>query len=338
MLVAAVVVLAGCTQDEPDPGSGPPAAGSPSTQTRAGEPGLDASSRIPEIVEQVEPSIVTIDTGDGQGSGVVYESGGTIVTNAHVVGEATEVAVTLASGEELPGQVIATDTVTDLAVVEVGRDLPALEFEDGLPQVGELVLAMGSPLGFESSVTAGIVSGLGRNLPGAAGQSRALVDLIQTDAAISPGNSGGGLVNAEGNVVGINEAYIPPGAGAVSIGFAIPASTVVDTVDELLEDGAASHPYLGIVPARITPRIAEELDVDVESGVLVVQAAQGGPAARAGLRPGDVITAFNGTDVESIEEFLGELAGLDPGDTVEMTVVRAGQERTVTMELGRLQP
>lgn len=184
--------------------------------------------------------------------------------------------MTLASGEELREEVLAVDTVTDLAVVEVDQNLPPAQFEEELPRVGELALAMGSPLGFQSSVTVGIISGRGRDIPGAARQSRALVDLIQTDAAISPGNSGGGLVNGEGRVVGISEAYIPPRTGAVAIGFAIPSSTVVDTVDELLEQGSVSHPYVGIVPGRISPRAAEALGVDVEAGVIVLQVAEGG--------------------------------------------------------------
>lgn len=294
-------------------------------------------SRLPDLVQTVEPSIVTIATRVGVGSGVVYRSSGVIVTNAHVVEDFKRVQVTIASGAEMPGRVLATDTVTDLAVVRVDRQLPATQFETELPRAGELVLAMGSPLGFENSATAGIVSGLNREIPGAAERSRALVDLIQTDAAISPGNSGGALVNVDGHVVGINEAYIPPQAGAVSIGFAIPAATVVDTVDELLATGEATHPFVGIVPARITPQIAQTLDLGVDSGVLVAQVVQDGPAAAAGIRRGDVIVEFNHEDVADVGEFLGALRSVEPGDTVNVVVVRDGERQTVQLRLGELQ-
>jgi S1-C subfamily serine protease len=301
------------------------------------EDGNGVFSRLPDLVQQVEPSIVTIATRVGVGSGVVYRSNGVIVTNAHVVEDFKRVTVTIASGAEMPGRVLATDTVTDLAVVRVDRHLPATPFETQLPRAGELVLAMGSPLGFENSATAGIVSGLNREIPGAAQRSRALDDLIQTDAAISPGNSGGALVNADGRVVGINEAYIPPQAGAVSIGFAIPAATVVDTVDELLASGTATHPFVGIVPAQITPQIAQALDLGVDSGVLVAQVVENGPAAKAGIRRGDVIVEFNHEDVEDVGEFLGALRDVEPGEAVDLVVVRDGARKTVRLRLGELQ-
>src|SRR4030095_1189509 len=147
---------------------------------------------------------------------------------------------------------------------------------------------MGSPLGFQNAITAGIISGLHREIPGSAEQGiRSLVDLVQTDAAISPGNSGGALVNGRGEVVGVNVAYIPPEQGAVAIGFAIPAATAVDVVGQLLRNGRATHSYLGIQPDQVTSEVASQLGLDQARGVLVREVVEGGPADRAGLRPGD---------------------------------------------------
>ena len=327
---AVAVTLVGCTDGD---GEEPAAREAPSPQTPAAE-GLIA--QLPGVVQRVEPSVVTIFTGQGLGSGVVYDEGGIIVSNAHVVGRSEQVEIAFADGSRTTGMVLATDQITDLAVIQAEReDLPPATFVEQLPQVGELVLAMGSPLGLENTVTAGIVSGLGREIPGSAAQSRALVDLIQTDAAISPGNSGGALVNARGEVVGINEAYIPPQAGAVSLGFAIPAGTVVDVVQDLLDDGQATHPYVGVVPGRLTPEIAEALGLDVSRGVLVLDVVEGGPAAEAGAQRGDVIVSFAGEPVESVEDFLGELRGVAPGDQVEIVVNRGGEQVTLNVTIGR---
>ena len=334
----AVPLLAGCPGVGPEPGR--QQAESPAVSTPARSPGAapgSASLPLPEVVERVEPSVVTVFAGSGVGSGVVYRDDGTVVTNAHVVGRARQVELALADGSRVDGQVLATDPVTDLAVIRADSDdLPAATFQESLPRVGETVLAIGSPLGFTNTVTAGIVSGLGREIPGSARTSRALVDLIQTDAPISPGNSGGALVDTSGEIVGINEAYIPPQAGAVSLGFAIPAATVVDVVDELLATGRASHPFLGIVPDRLTDRLAEAFDLDVDGGVLVREVTEDGPAARAGIEAGDVVTTFDGERVRTVEEFLGALRESEPGDRVDVEIVRQDETRTVQVTLGRL--
>jgi S1-C subfamily serine protease len=294
---------------------------------------------IPAIVAQVDPSVVTIAVGSrGIGSGVVYREGGYVVTNAHVVGQADRVDVELADGTRTSARVLATDEITDLAVVRTERrDLPAAKFETAQPRVGELVLAMGSPLGFQNSAAVGIVSGLGREIPGAAAQgARSLVDLIQTDAAISPGNSGGALVNGEGEIVGINEAYLPPAVGAVSIGFAIPAATVVDVVDQLIADGSATHPFLGAVVATLTPQIAQAFAIQAEDGALIQSVAPGGPADSAGMRAGDVMVSFNGSSVRSAEDFLGALRGTEPGQVVKIDVGRGAAVQTLTVTIGTL--
>lgn len=310
-----------------------------STQSTTGGPAAQPStSEIPELVAQVEPSVVTVLVGDGLGSGVVAREGGIVVTNEHVVRGQSQVELALADGHRVAADVVGTDTFTDLAVLEAERtDLPAAQFRTQLPRVGETVLAIGTPLGFRNTVTMGIVSGVGREIPGAAVESPALVDLIQTDAAISPGNSGGALVDASGQVVGVNDAYLPPSTGAVSIGFAIPAGTVVDVVDDLLEDGKVTHAYVGIIPGRITPQIAGALGLATDRGVLVRDVAADGPGAAAGLRPGDIITGFHGEPTETVEAFLGALRGIEPGESAQITYLRGDQEEQVELTVAGIE-
>ncbi|MDQ4092144.1 MAG: trypsin-like peptidase domain-containing protein [Actinomycetota bacterium] len=288
-----------------------------------------------DLVERLAPSVVTVRTDIGAGSGVVFRPD-VVLTNEHVVGDAKAVTIEYADGTSSPGTVLATDTVTDLAVVRTERSgLPVPEYRTELPRPGDVVLTLGSPLGFENTVTAGIVSGLNRQIPGSALQSRALVDLIQTDAALSPGNSGGALLDSAGRVVGINEAYISPAAGAVSIGFAIPAGTAVDVAEQLLADGTATHPYLGLSLVRLTPTIRQALNIEVQAGALVLKVAPGGPAAAAGVQKGDVVVAFAGKPVDSIEDLYGALRATKPGQQVPLTVTRPGRERQeLTITIG----
>lgn len=292
--------------------------------------------RIPDLVKELQPSMVAVlvsgPGGGGEGSGVVW-SDGIVVTNNHVVDGATGVLVQLATGERVEARLRATDVLTDLAVLEVDRnDLRPATFADSLPRVGELAVALGNPLGFEQTVTQGIVSGLGRSLPGG-GQFGSLVNLIQTDAAISPGNSGGALVNADGEVIGVNVAFVPPTGGAVSIGFAIPSPTVQEVVEELLADGEATHAFLGVRLAPVTPTVQEQLGLD-RAGALVADVETGTPADRAGLQRGDVIVDFGGSRVEAIEDVLGTLRRREPGQDVGFTVVRDGAERELSVTLG----
>lgn len=332
-LALATVVIAGLTACE---SRKPAVVGSPgSTATAPPRDSAGVFSSIPQIVRQVEPSVVAVLTDSGEGSGVVWEAAGKVVTNRHVVERATRIELAFADGKRSRARVLATDAVTDLAVLEADRkDLPVVRFADTLPVVGELAVAIGNPLGFENTVTAGIVSGLQRSIPGSATQSQALVDLIQTDAAISPGNSGGALVSGAGEVIGINVAYIPPQARAVSIGFAIPAPTVRKVVTELLRDGKATHPFFGVRPAPLTPEIRRELDVEPQAGVVVLDVVAGGPAAKAGITPGDVIVGVGDTAVEGVEEFLGVLRRGEPGKELDVKIVRADGNRTVRVRLG----
>ena len=291
--------------------------------------------RIPEVVDRVEPSVVTVATDTGEGSGVVWNDDGIIVTNDHVVDGASAVEVVLASGAELPATVEASTPDYDLAVLRVDREgLPAATFSSELPEVGELAVAIGNPLGFEQSVTAGIVSGLHRQIP-SGGTTRALVDLIQTDAAISPGNSGGALVNADGEVIGINVAYIPPQQGSVSLGFAIPSETVIEVVRQLLETGRVEQAYLGIYnPTTVTPELAEQFDLPAEEGVVFNPIERGGPADRAGLEPGDVIVSIDGKEIRTVEDLFAELRRRKPGDKVSVGIQRSRGRDLVDVTLG----
>lgn len=333
-LAAAVLLsLVSCSNGGGPSASGPSAAREPSA-SQVTSPVGGENERIPDLVDRVAPSVVTVITDRGLGSGVVWSSDGIVVTDNHVIAQSRTLEVAFADGRHSAAKVQASDPLTDLAIVKVERTgLPAASFQDGLPRVGELAIAVGSPLGFENTVTAGIVSGLQRSIPGSAAQTQSLVDLIQTDAAISPGNSGGALLNARREVMGINEAYLPPSTGAVSIGFAIPAPTVSDIVGQLLKSGTAKHAFFGIQPAQLTTQIAEQLGLAQASGVVVLDVVAGGPAARAGLKPGDVITAIDGTQVETVEGFLATLRPHQPGEVVTAMLARDGRQQDVKVTL-----
>lgn len=329
-LVTALFLVAGCQGGLPGVGPSPEGT-APGADRREGAGG--DFGQIPEIVRKVEPSVVAVLTDTSEGSGVVWRNDGLVVTNHHVVAGARSVELAFADGKRTPAQVLATDELTDLAVLRSERgDLPAATFASALPVVGELAIAIGNPLGFENTVTAGIISGLHREIPGSAIHSFALVDLVQTDAAISPGNSGGALVNADGQVVGINVAYIPPQA-AVSIGFAIPSPTVRDVVGQLLENGSVRHPFIGLQMAHLTPEIARQLRAETDAGVLVIEVVPGGPAQQAGMRPGDVIVSVDGEPVDSVEAFLGALRARRPGDRLKVEVIRDGERQTFEVTL-----
>jgi serine protease DegQ len=333
--VLLAAALAGCTvAQEPRARSAPAPVTAPAPSANASAQAA-AAGDIPGVVRKVEPSVVTIAHDQGTGSGVVWSKDGVVVTNAHVVGDVERVEVAFFDGRRADGRVRATDPDTDLAVVDVERgDLQPATFQETLPAVGELAVAMGSPLGFQNTITAGIISGLHREIPGSAEQGiRSLVDLIQTDAAISPGNSGGALVNGQGEVVGINVAYIPPEQGAVAIGFAIPGATAVDIVGQLLRNGRATHTYLGIQPGQVTRDVAAQLGLDRARGVVVLEVGEGTPAAEGGLQPGDVIVGMDDATIDTVEDLFGELRQRRPGTQARVTYIRDGrsQEATVTL-------
>lgn len=338
MISGALLVGAACSVDKDQAApraEDPEAATGPALQSTPAREGEAIMGRVPDIVQRVQPSVVTVITDRGEGSGVVYRPG-TVVTNHHVVAGARTVRIALASGERIDAKVRATDERSDLAVLDVSpADLPPASFAKSLPRVGSLAIAMGNPLGFENTVTLGIISGLGRSIPGSASETLALIDLVQTDAPISPGNSGGALIDAAGTVVGINVAYIPPQtAGAVSLGFAIPAPTVTAVVDELLRDGNVNHPFLGLQPQPLTPEIARQLNVSTESGVIALDVEDGGPAAAAGVLPGDVIVSVEGRAVRSVEDLLAALRNHRPGERVKVALERDGNKQELTVTLG----
>jgi serine protease DegQ len=334
----ALLLLAGCSADGDDESESATTAAQAQPTTTAGTtteaaptpPGSPLSApSIPDLVDQLQPSVVSVVLEGGEGSGVVFARD-TIVTNEHVVRQNQTVDVVLASGRRLEATVEATDEFTDLAVLTVEDvELPPATFASDLPRVGELAIAIGNPLGFEKTVTAGIISGLHRAIP-SAGLTQALVDLIQTDAAISPGNSGGALVNVRGEVVGINVAYIPPQTGSVSLGFAIPSATVTSVVEQLRATGRARHPFLGVGPGELTPQIAEQLGIDADSGVLVLEVTPDSGADEAGLEEGDVIVGFDGEPVTTVEDLLARIRASEPGETVRIEYFREGEGRRET--------
>lgn len=304
------------------------------TRDAAAPSGSSSFDGIPAIVDAIQPSVVSVVTDAGQGSGVVYDAEGDVITNHHVVAGAQRIAIVLANGDEVPAKLRASTDRYDIAVLEVEREgLPAATFARELPQVGELALAIGNPVGFENSVTQGIVSGLNREIP-AGGSTPALVDLIQTDAAISPGNSGGALVDGRGRVIGINVAYLPPQGGAVALGFAIPAPIATDVAQQLIESGKVEFAYLGIEPSQVTPELADAFDLETETGVLVGSVVDGGPAATAGVEQGDVIVEMDDREIELVEDLFAELRDHEPGERVSLTVLRDGDRRELDVTLG----
>jgi S1-C subfamily serine protease len=342
------LALAGCMGDEDTEAGGDTVQTVTVTTTQGGgttaapSVGGDTFARIPDLVERLDRSVVSIQVetaqGSGEGSGVIYDADGVIVTNHHVVADGEQVSdrisVLLASGRELDAEVEAFDELSDLAVLRVDQEgLPAATFADSLPRVGELAIALGNPAGFEQSVSAGIVSGLHRAIP-SGGATPALVDLIQTDAAISPGNSGGALVNGEGEVIGINVAYIPPEQRAVSIGFAIPAPVATDVVTQLLQTGEVKRAYIGVRPLQITPDVAQSFGLGVEEGAGVETVFSGTAADRAGIRGGDVIVGLAGAPIRTVEDLYSRLRRLRPGQTVKIAIVRDGDRRTLDITLG----
>ncbi len=269
----------------------------------------------------------------GTGSGVIYDSQrGYIATNNHVVEGASEIIVSLNDGRSVKGKVLGADAATDLAVVQIeSKNLPQAVFGDSDSlQVGEPAIAIGNPLGleFRGSVTAGVISALNRTIN--LGERK--FNLIQTDAAISPGNSGGALVNADGEVVGINSAKIVVG-GVEGIGFAIPINTAKPILDELANRGRIARPYLGV--SLMDKEVAERygFDIDLHGGIFLVKVLVNGPAYKAGLRSGDIILSFDGKKVSRNQELTEELAKHKVGDKVSLTVWHQGAEATRTLVL-----
>ena len=330
-----------------DPGTGRTQTADPVESAPAGIPADEPVARVASLLS---PSVVQINVSgikqtpfgaqkeEGMGSGVIYRSDGYIITNNHVVEGSRGVEVAFADGTTERGEVVGTDPTTDIAVVSVDRnDLPAAGFASGDPIVGQTAVAVGSPSGFESTVTSGIISGTGREIPAeytGGRQAASLVDLVQTDAAISPGNSGGALADREGRVIGINAAYLPPAeTGAENIGFAIPSDTAVSVADQLIQNGEAVHPYLGVYLSDLTQETASRFGSPVDSGALIEEVEPGSPAAAAGIQRGDIVTAAGSEEVRSSGDLLSALRNYMPGDTLRLTALRNGEKTTLQANL-----
>ena len=256
----------------------------------------------------------------GLGSGVIVSASGYILTNNHVVESADEIEVILNDSRRSRAKVIGTDPDSYLAVLKIDLDrLPVIVLgnSDTL-QVGDQVLAIGNPFGVGQTVTGGIVSALGRNQLGI----NTFENFIQTDAAINPGNSGGALVDTNGNLLGINTAIYSRSGGSMGIGFAIPVSTAKLVLDGIVKDGQVTRGWIGVEPNELSPELSETFGVKAQAGVIITGVMQNGPAAQAGIRPGDVIIRVADKPVDSVSELLGAVAALKPGTAVKFGVLR----------------
>jgi S1-C subfamily serine protease len=313
---------------------------------------LDAYSRaVVDVVDTVGPAVVKISAtkravaqtrngprefeAAGAGSGVIIAPDGYVLTNSHVVHDASRLEVSLEDGRTFPAHLVGSDPASDLAVIRVdATNLPHAPLGDSdRLQVGQLVVAIGNPLGFQATVTAGVVSALGRSLRGQSG--RLIEDLIQTDAALNPGNSGGPLVDTRGRVVGINTAIIQ---GAQGICFAIPADTARWIVGLLIRDGKINRAYLGIAgePRPLPRYAAREHGLGDAPGVGVIQVLAGGPAERAGVRAGDVIVSLADTRVTSVDDVHRFLTRTPVGSVIGLGIIRGGQRFDLTLTLAQM--
>ena len=293
----------------------------------------EGEETVIRVARAVTPAVVSITVGNrGGGSGFIVRRDGMVLTNAHVVGNASIVRVGLADGREIEGRVLSRDAALDVAVVRVPvTNLPVatLGNSDEL-QVGQLAVAIGNPLGLERTVTTGVISALNRSARELGGES-----FLQTDAAISPGNSGGPLVDSQGRVVGINSAILA-GQGVAGLGFAIPINVAMEMANQVLTTGRYVRAFIGITYGDIDANLARQFGLPVREGVIVTGVVRGSPADRAGLRPQDIVTRIDDTEIEMGGDLRRVLRGRRPGETVRLTVVRPpnGRATTIAVRLG----
>jgi len=269
----------------------------------------------------------------GQGSGFFISADGYAVTNNHVVDKAQSVEVTADDGKTYTAKVIGTDPKTDIALIKVeGRtDFPFVSLAEKTPRIGDWVLAVGNPFGLGGTVTAGIVSARGRDI-GAGPYD----DFIQIDAPVNKGNSGGPTFDIDGNVIGVNTAIYSPSGGSVGIAFAIPAETVKSVVTQLRTSGSVTRGWIGVQIQPVNADIADSLGLKKAEGALVAEPQSDGPAAKAGIQSGDVITHVNGQEIKDARDLAKRISSLPPGSNVKLTVISKGAEKTLTMTLGEL--
>ncbi len=267
------------------------------------------------------------------GSGVILSSQGYILTNYHVIENADEIEVYLADGKSVSATVLGADPETDLAVLTIEvENLPTLVLSDSSKlQVGDVVLAIGNPFGFGQTVTQGIISATGRNRLGI----NTFENFIQTDAAINPGNSGGALINAYGELVGINTAIFSKSGGSQGIGFAIPIGLAVDVMAQIVEHGRVIRGWLGLELQNISPQLAESFGLDTLSGVLVAGVVRRSPAYNSGIRPGDIILSFDSLQTSDAKNIQNEIANHKPGNIVTITGLRKGKTFTQEVEIAQ---
>jgi serine protease DegQ len=272
----------------------------------------------------------------GLGSGVIVSPEGFLLTNHHVIEGADDIEVQLADGREARARLVGTDPETDIAVLKIElAQLPAVALGDATQlQVGDTVLAIGNPFNVGQTVTAGIVSALGRDRLGLS----AFENFIQTDAAINPGNSGGALVDARGALVGINTAIYSQSGGSMGIGFAVPVDLARSVMESIVKEGRVVRGWIGVEPRDITAEMAESLALGVRQGVLITGVLQDGPASHAGVRPGDVVTKIGETAIANKAQLLRAVAAVKPQSTVSVTVQRAGKELELPVTVGLRPP
>lgn len=270
------------------------------------------------------------------GSGVIVSPEGYILTNQHVVDGADQIEVALADGRTATAKVIGSDPETDLAVLKINMtNLPTITLgRSDQSRVGDVVLAIGNPFGVGQTVTMGIISALGRNHLGI----NTFENFIQTDAPINPGNSGGALVDVNGNLLGINTAIYSRSGGSLGIGFAIPVSTARTVLESIITTGSVTRGWIGVEPQDVTPEIAESFGLQQKSGAIVAGVLQGGPADKAGIKPGDILVTVNGEDITDTTKLLNVVAQIKPGTPTKVHVVRKGKEFDVSVVIGKRPP
>jgi Do/DeqQ family serine protease len=270
------------------------------------------------------------------GSGVIVSSDGYILTNNHVVEDASDIEVSFGDQDQTPARVVGTDAPTDLAVVKVDRQgLTPLPLADSSKvEVGDIALAIGDPFGIGRTVTMGIISATGRGNLGIEGEE----DFLQTDAAINPGNSGGALINARGELIGVNTAILSPTGANLGIGFAVPSNMARSVMEQIAKFGKVVRGYLGVVVQSITPELAKQFGVSSTSGALISEVEPGSPAEKAGVRRGDIVLQLNGTSLREPRELLLGVSKMKPGTTINLTISRDGKQQQASVTLGEEAP
>jgi 2-alkenal reductase len=342
--------LAPAATPTPAPGSAVPPAAAPTAVLQA-RVTVSEESAIIDVVKKVGPAVVTVvntlqpqaglfgtTQPEARGSGVIFDQSGYIITNNHVVEGNQALSVIMADGTKKPARLIGSDKYSDIAVIKIdGTNLPTAELgSSSALQPGQIVVAIGSALGdFRNTVTMGVVSGLNRNLD--TGEGYNIENLIQTDAAINHGNSGGPLCNTAAQIIGINTAIIRgssmTGDVAEGIGFAIPSDTVRTVASQLMRAGRVVRPYLGVTSVAVTPQVASYYDLQVKDGILITGVTRGTPAEKASLKAGDVIIKIDNDVVNADNPLTNILWRHQPGETVKLTINRAGRETVVNVTL-----